>query len=354
MRAWSKTGLAIAAAAVLCAGAYYGYFRLTPQTDTAASAQTAVAEQRDLSRTVTATGVVRPVTGAEIKVSAQVAGELKKVPVKVGDRIAKGALLAQIDPATFRAKVDQAEATLRQLELELAYARIDHERKNLLRRNGTGSAQALDAARLVLDTAEAKCRNSAAVLRQSQIELERTTVTAPIGGIIAEVSIREGETLAMRLEMPSLVTIIDLDRLEVRTYVDETDIGRIQLGQKAVFSVDTYPDREFQAAVTAIEPKPRVENGVVNYIAVLNFELPADVVIRPEMTAHVKLTIGDAIRTLMIPRGALRRDGGREFVRLRRGDVWTDRAVVTGSRNDTWVEIREGLAAGDVVQLNAF
>jgi HlyD family secretion protein len=354
MRGWCRMGWVVATAAILYAGVYHGHLGPNRRAGAATSAATAVATQQDLSRTVTATGVVRPVTGAEIKVSAQVAGELKTVPVKVGDRIAKGALLAQIDPISFRARVDQAEATLRQSEAELEYARLDYERKTNLQHSGAGTALALDAARLAFNTAQAKRLGSAAVLRQFQIELERTAVIAPIGGVVAEVSIREGETLAMRLETPNLVTIIDLDRLEVRTYVDETDIGRIQLGQKGVFSVDAYPNREFQAAVTAIEPKPRVENGVVNYIAVLSFERPADIVIRPEMTAHVKLTTGDAVSALMIPRAALRREGGREFVRLRQGDAWTDRTVVTGLRNDAAVEIREGLAFGDVVQLNAF
>jgi RND family efflux transporter MFP subunit len=354
MRAWVKAGLAIAVAAALGGGASFGWLRPNQPADAAVSVPTATAMTRSMSRTVTATGVVRPITGAEIKVGAQVAGELVSVPVKVGDRIAKGALLARIDPATYRAKADQAEAALRQSEAEFDYARLEHDRKSRLLRSEAGSAQALDAARFALDSAEAKRRIAAAALKQARIELDHTTVTAPIGGIVAEVSIREGETLSMQLEMPSLVTIIDLARLEVRAYVDETDIGRVQLGQAAVFSVDTYADREIPATVTAIEPKPRIENGVVNYIAVLDFAAPPDIVIRPEMTAHVKLTIGDAASAITIPRSALRRDGSREFVRLRQGDAWTDRTVVTGWRDDTAVEIREGVAAGDVVQLNTF
>jgi len=354
MRAWIGTSVVVAFIAICGAGGYLGLARPDRSADAATSEPTAVATTRDLSRTVTATGVVRPVTGAEIKVGAEVAGTLKRVPVKVGDRVSKGDPLASVDPSLFRAKVDQAEATLRQADAELDYARLDHERKARLRRDEVSSAQSLDAARLALASAEAKRQAAAATARQAQLDLDHTQVTAPIDGVVAEVSMREGETLAMRLETPTLVTIVDLDRLEVRAYVDETDIGRVQLGQKGIFSVDTYPDREIPATVTAIEPKPRVENGVVNYIAVLTFAAPSGLVIRPEMTAHVKLTIGEAGASLTIPRSALRRDGEREFARVRRGETWTDQTVVTGRRDETTVEIREGLAAGDIVRLNAF
>jgi len=351
MRVRVMTGLAgIAMVAILWA--VVSLVRSSQPAGMLAATPTAMVTERVLSRTVTATGTVRPVTGAEIKVGAQVAGELTEVPVKAGDRIAKGALLARIDSATFLAKTGQAEAALRQAEVERDYARIDFGRKNQLQQAGAASAQALDTARFTLAAAEAKYQGAAAVLEQARLDLGHTTVTAPIGGVVAEVSVRQGETLAMRLEMPSLVTIIDTGRLEVRTYVDETDIGRIQPGQKASFTVDTYPDREIPATVRAIEPKPRVENGVVSYIAVLDFIPPDGAVIRPEMTAHVKLVISEAAAALTIPRTALRRDGSREFVRLRQGDAWIERTVVTGWRDESSVEIRDGLAAGDAVQLN--
>ncbi|NIV46148.1 MAG: HlyD family efflux transporter periplasmic adaptor subunit, partial [Gammaproteobacteria bacterium] len=152
---------------------------------------------------------------------------------------------------------------------------------------------------------------------------------------------------------PTFVSIIDLDRLEVQAYVDETDIGRIFLGQPASFTVDTYPDAEFTARVTAINPKAELQNGVVNYIVLLSFDPQPDHTLRPEMTAHVRLQVEQRPDVLTLPRKAIRRDQGRSFVTVLRDDRWVDQQIQPGWRTDRRIEIQQGLAEGETVQLNA-
>ena len=118
-----------------------------------------------------------------------------------------------------------------------------------------------------LAVARAELQANRARLRSAEIELDYTRITAPIDGVVAEVSTREGETVAAAFAAPNFVTIIDLERLEVLAYVDETDIGRVVVGQLASFTVDTFPDTEFTARVTAIQPRAELQGSVVNYLA---------------------------------------------------------------------------------------
>lgn len=351
-----RVGIAIVLVIIIVGGAVLvglGHGETVTDADLSAS-PTAVATIGDLQHLVTATGIVRPKTGAEIEVGSEVVGRLVAVPVTVGEYVGKGAVLARIDPAAFAARRDEADAALKLAEAERDYARLDLGRKQHLLSTAVGSVQAVDTARTNLAAAEAKLRGAAARLALAEIDLGRTTVTAPIAGYVADVAMTEGETLSMRLEMPSLVTIIDISRLEVRAFVDETDIGSIQLGQAATFTVDSFPDQAVTARVVAIEPKPRIDNGVVNYVVKLDFTPVPGVVIRPEMTAHVRLTVGATTGAILIPRTALRRNAAGEAVRIRSGDGWIEKAVVTGLRDETMVEIRAGLAGGETIEINDF
>jgi len=172
---------------------------------------------------------------------------------------------------------------------------------------------------------------------------------APIAGIVASVSTQEGEAVAASLATPTFVTLVDLSRLEVWAYVDETDIGRIRVGQKARFTVDTYPDHEFEGRVTAVYPQAEIRDNVVNYVTVVRFASPRDRTLRPEMTATVKVAIESREKVVAVPRRAVRREQGRFLVLCRRGDSVVRRWVTTGSRDESYWEILEGLDEGEEV-----
>ena len=170
--------------------------------------------------------------------------------------------------------------------------------------------------------------------------------------MVAEVATREGETVAADYSAPTFVTIIDLDRLEVLAYVDETDIGRVEVGQLASFTVDTYPDMEFKARVNAIQPRAELQGSVVNYIVRLDFEYAGDYILRPEMTAHVQLIVNERDDALTAPRNALIRRDGRQYVMVERNGEWVESDVKTGWRSESKVEILSGVRQGDVIELN--
>jgi macrolide-specific efflux system membrane fusion protein len=154
------------------------------------------------------------------------------------------------------------------------------------------------------------------------------------------------------------VTIVDLDRLEVLAYVDETDIGRVFVGQEASFTVDTYPGVSFTGLVTAIQPSAELRDSVVNYVIRLEFENPSkaspeEYTLRPEMTAHVRLVIAERGDAITAPRNALKRRDGRQFLLVQREGEWVEQDVRTGWRSDSQVEILSGVKAGDRIALNA-
>ncbi len=314
--------------------------------------QTVRVERSTLRRTVVATGVVRPVVGAEIDVGSRISGTVLDLKVRVGDTVEAGDLLAELDATGLDALIGQAKADLEVARAELAQAQSAFERRRRLAEEGILAPADLDLVRRDLDVATARVTSGGQRLRAAEINRGYARIVAPIRGVVAAVTTREGETVAASFAAPTFVTILDLERLEVRVFVDETDIGRVFVGQEATFTVDTYPDTEITATVTAVEPKAEVRNSVVNYVVVLDFETSGDVLVRPEMTAHVSLVVGEREDALTAPRDTLRRRDGRRYVSVRRDGVWTEQEVKTGWRTDRAVEILDGLAEGDVVRVN--
>jgi HlyD family secretion protein len=304
--------------------------------------------RRTLGSKVKATGVVKPRIGAEVKVGSRVSGVVARLHVRIGDAVARGQLLAELETRELAARRDQAAAALAATEATLQYARSDLERKRALRGAELLSAADLDVAERSRAVAEQQFTEAAANLDFASTQLGYSRITAPIAGIVASVATQEGETVAASLAAPTFVTLVDLARLEVWAYVDETDIGRIQKGQSARFTVDTYPDHEFEGRVTAVYPQAEIRDNVVNYVTVVTFDPPRGRTLRPEMTTTVRIAIETRDEVLAVPRRAVRREQGRTFVLTPAGEK---RWVTVGSRDETDCEIVDGLREGDKVLL---
>jgi macrolide-specific efflux system membrane fusion protein len=305
--------------------------------------------RRDLGSAVTATGVVKPRIGAEVRVGSRISGVVQRLRVRIGDAVAKGQLLAELDARDLLARRDQAAAALASARASHDYALADLRRKRGLSAAQIIAANDLELAERASAVAEQQVEEAAASLDYATTQLGYTRIHAPIAGVVSSISTQEGETVAASFAAPTFVTLLDLDRLEVWAYVDETDIGRIRAGQKARFTVDTYPDHEFDGRVTAVYPQAEIRDNVVNYVTVVRFEPPRDRTLRPEMTATVKIALEMRENVLAVPRRAVRREGGRQFVLCPRGDTVERRPVTTGSRDESHTEIVAGLHEGDEV-----
>ncbi|MCK5653295.1 MAG: efflux RND transporter periplasmic adaptor subunit [Gemmatimonadetes bacterium] len=311
------------------------------------SYRTATITRRDIQSTVLATGVIRPMVGAEVQVGSRVSGVLQTLNVSIGDQVEAAEVLAQLDPAEFQARLDQALAALETAEVEERFAGIDLTRVRELRAREVIAQAELDEVERRYQMAAANLSQAQANERSAQIQLDYTVIRAPVSGVVASVSTQVGETVAASFASPTFVTIIDLDRLEIWAYVDETDIGRVEVGQEARFTVDTYQDTEFRGMVTAIQPQAEIVDNVVNYVTLIEIGSTEGKTLRPEMTTTVNILLDGREDVLTLPNGAVRRDSEGVFAFVPGPDGPVRRAIRTGYRGSDYTEVLEGLVEGD-------
>jgi len=278
--------LILAAAAI----GVVAFVRARPK-ETPAPPAAAAAPKRKIENVVKATGVIKPMIGAEVRVGSRVSGVVRRLFVRVGDTVRTGEPLAELDARDLVAQRNEAQAALALAKANLDYAQADLRRKRELQAASLLAPNDLDLAHRAATVAEQQAAGASASLAFANTQLGYARIVAPISGVVASVSTQEGETVAASFAAPTFVTLIDLARLEVWAYVDETDIGRIRIGQRARFTVDTYGDEEFDGRVTAIYPRPEIRDNVVNYITVIRFDPPRGRILRPEMTTTVRIAL---------------------------------------------------------------
>jgi macrolide-specific efflux system membrane fusion protein len=342
-----------AALAAFVAGALWIWPGFLTSSDPGSEAETgwrtATVGRRDIGSTVLATGVIRPQVGAEVQVGSRASGILQRLNVTVGDQIRAGEVLAELDPTEFQARLDQALATLEAGKVDERFAGIDLARALELRASEVVSQAELDGVERAHQVARARLMQAEAGARAAEIQLGYTVIRAPVSGVVASVSTQVGETVAASFASPTFVTIIDLDRLEIWAYVDETDIGRVEVGQAATFTVDTYPDMEFEGVVTAIQPKAEIVDNVVNYVTLIEIGPSEGKILRPEMTTTVNIVLEGRRDILTLPNGAVRRDSEGVFAYVLASQGPERRAIRTGYRGRDFTEVVEGLVAGEEV-----
>lgn len=308
--------------------------------------------RRDIGSYVLATGIIKPKIGAEVKVGSRVSGVVERLRAQIGDQVEAGQVIAELDDSELRAKLDQNIAALNKAKADLEYARLNMERqRSLLKKNFTSRQQA-DLAEKEYETALAQVAQAEANVEFAEVQLGYTRIYAPITGVIASISTQEGETVAASLAAPTFVNLIDLQRLEVQTYVDETDIGKIRTGLEAMFTVDTFRNTEFEGKVTAIYPKAVIQDNVVNYIVTVDITDFKDKVLRPEMTANVTIYLETRRDVLAVPTSALTRERGEYYVTVMEQGNPVRQRVETGWRDDGYTEILSGLKEGNYVLIS--
>jgi RND family efflux transporter MFP subunit len=315
------------------------------------SEETVRVKRCDVGTVAKATGVIKPMIGAEVNVGSSVSGVVMRLFVQIGDHVEKGQLLAELDSRALKARRDADAAAVQVAQANLDYAAVDLQRKRQLQAAQIISRSELDLAEKGFAVAEQQRDQARATLADSTTQLNYTKIYAPIGGVVSSVTTQEGETVAASFAAPTFVTLLDLSKLEVWAYVDETDIGSIRMGQRARFTVDTYGEHEFAGTVTSIHPKAEIRDNVVDYVVVVRFAAPRGFVLRPEMTTTVTVDLSRHANVLALPIRAVHRQGDRTFVLCRNHGQTEQRQVSTGIRDDNHWEIVSGLREGDEVLL---
>jgi HlyD family secretion protein len=314
--------------------------------------ETAIVKKRSLSSTVLATGIIKPKVGAEVRVGSRVSGTVKQLNAHVGDIVKRGDLLARLDDVELTALYNQVAANLDNATTVLKYAKIEKERQETLLAANVSSRQACDQAVREYDIARAQVAQMTAMLAYAKVQLDYTKIVAPIDGAVASVSTQEGETVAAQFAAPTFLTIIDLKRLEVRAYVDETDISKVAEGQKAEFTVDTYAGTTFEGVVKAIYPKAELIDNVVNYVVIIDISDRKGKILRPEMTTTVNILNESLDGVVAIPNKAIAHNNGDDFVYVLNAGKPEERKVTVGAKTKSLTQIMSGLQENEIVILN--
>ena len=366
MKARTLAGVSIAIVALGFAFGAFWWNAQRPDEAVAAAATTVQAEMREFSSAVTAIGAVKPQIGAEVRVGARISGKLERLPANVGDKVARGDVIAVLESADLAASVARHEAAVAVARERIADAEsrkrlseATYQRQlALLKVSGT-SQQLVDEAQRETENADARIQIAIrerelaeAELREARVRLSYATITAPISGVIGSVTTQEGETVAAGLNAPTFVVIVDLDRLQVNAFVDEVDIGKIKLGQSVTFNVDAFPAQDFSGRVAAIYPSATIQDNVVKYVVAIAVDDEDRGLLRPEMTASVRIQL-ETRNVLAIPARAIRQEGGRSVVSVVNGETTEIRPIRVGWRDGPWAEIADGLRQGERILLNA-
>ncbi|MFA7666903.1 MAG: efflux RND transporter periplasmic adaptor subunit [Burkholderiaceae bacterium] len=303
-------------------------------------------ERGDIVSAVSASGTINPV--GSVSVGSQLSGQLRQVFVDFNSKVQTGQVLAQIDPESFQHRLTQAEADLAAAHAQVAVqqAQLQARRADLARIEATlgeslrdlerkrdlagkrflseaevdkaaslvrAQRQEASAASAAIAVAVAQQRSAEAAVRQRQaaaaaarVDLDRTAIRSPVDGVVIKRSVDAGQTVAASLQAPELFLIArNLHEMQVDTSIDETDIGRIAVGQSASFTVDAYPGHRFEGEVSQVRMAATNVQNVVSYNVIVTFS-NADGRLLPGMTASVRIVTDRQEGVLTVPNAALR------------------------------------------------
>ena len=300
------TGLSVGAS-------YYAW-----RGEAAPSIVTGVVTRGPIVTEIAATGTLEAVT--TVQVGSQVSGTIMELNADFNSIVRKGQVLARLDPSLFQTQVDSQRANLTSSQADLqraqvtqADARVKADRAKELADKQLIPVTDLEAAQLAVRTADAQVRSAQAqlaqakaALTQAEVNLQKTIITSPIDGIVIARSVDVGQTVAASLQAPTIFSIAaDLSQMQVKTSVDESDLGNVRDGQIVSFRVDAYPTRTFSGKVTQIRLNPVVAQNVVTYAAIISAANPA-LELKPGMTANVTIEVSRKDNVLRVPSAALR------------------------------------------------
>lgn len=357
--------------------------------------RTAVVERGSIVSVVTATGSINPVVS--VQVGTQVSGMIKSLHADFNSVVKAGDIVATIDPEPFRARRDQATSNLEMARANVARARTEQaqRQRELDRAKSLVSQQFVSqndvdvaitnsqGADAQVNVSMAQVKQAEAALSAAELDLKYTTIRSPVNGIVVARNVEVGQTVAASFATPNLFLIaLDLTKMQVDTNVSESDIGGINEGREATFTVDAYPGVPFSGTIRQVRLAPINVQNVVTYNVVVGVD-NKDLRLKPGMTANVSIVVAQRDNILKVPNAALRfvppkselgeprhaatkattREGGEQAMPVTLGaapprPIWKQEengdlssvAVQTGISDGSWTElVSEAVAEGDQV-----
>lgn len=319
---------------------------------------TAPVTKRTIQHVVEASGTINPVN--TVSVGSTVSGLISAIYVDFNSKVKKGELLAEIDPRTFQATVDQNSANMASAQADLANRQATFEMsektlrryKNLYAKNFIPKSE-LDQAEsdyksnlAQVNAARAKISQTRAQYNQSLVNLNYTKITAPVDGMIISRKIDLGQPVAASFQAPELFTIAqDLEKMQIEVNVSEADIGEVKEGQEVTYTLDGYPNSEFSGTVTQVRISPTTVSNVVTYSVIVTVD-NSDLKLKPGMTANVSIITEKNENVLCVPNQALKFTPDKNGQKYETQGLWVKKglkpvriSIKTGVSDDSYTQI---------------
>lgn len=323
---------------------------------------TAKVERTNIQNTITATGTIEPVTS--VTVGTQVSGIVSRLYVDYNSVVKKGQVIAELDKTNLISELNAQRANLTSAQSALNYQQSNYNRYKTLYDKGLVSADEFESARLQYQQASQQVASARESVQRAQTNLGYATITSPIDGVVLNKAVEEGQTVAASFNTPELFTIAqDLTDMRVIADIDEADIGGVSEGQRVSFTVDAFPDDQFEGHVTQVRQQATTESNVVTYEVVISAP-NVDLKLKPGLTANVTIFTLEKNGVLCVPAKALRfmpvealleKEQTIEDVEsptkvwTLEGNVFKAHAVETGTTNGLLTEIVSGVSEGTEV-----
>lgn len=266
--------------------------------------ETARVTKTDLSRIVTATGTVEPITNVEV--GTQVSGIISHIYADFNSVVKKGQILAELDKVALESELASQKSLVKSADAEYVYQEKNYKRSKELFDKGMISASEYEEDYYNYTRSKNSLEKARSDMQRASTNLGYATIYSPIDGVVLSRAVDEGQTVAASFNTPTLFTIAnDLTKMQVIANVDEADIGQVEEGQTVTFDVDAYPDDVFQGKVTQVRLEATTTSNVVTYEVVINAPNP-DLKLKPGLTANVSIRTLERNQVLTVPSKALK------------------------------------------------
>ena len=291
---------------LVCLGVagFFGWSYFQKSREKTPEYRTAQVTAGDITQAVTASGQLNPMLS--VQVGSQISGMIERLYVDFNSTVTQGQVIAQLEPSTYRAAVQQAQADVANAKAGQELAQLNAKRAAELRRTDLIAAADNDKAIADLHQADAQVMLREAALEKAKVDLNRCTIYAPTNGIVISRNVDVGQTVAASLSAPTLFVIAnDLSKMQIDALVSEADIGGVDVDQPVTFTVDAFPTRNFSGKVWQIRNAPSTNQNVVSYDTVITVD-NADLKLKPGMTANASIIVAEHEDVFKIPNAALR------------------------------------------------
>ncbi len=303
MKPWIKRSIYALVAIAVVGGGTYLYSKRADKPETP-KFRTATIDEGAITQVVLATGTLQPVI--TVNVGTQVSGTVLERKADFNDRVTKGQVLLRLDPANLEARLRQARAQLAAAEASLVLARATFERNQKLVTAGFISALTLDQGKREVDAGTANMELARAQVQSAETDLSNSVIRSPIDGVVIRRNTDVGQTVAASFQTPDLYLLAkDLRQMVIQTSVSEADVGLIKQSQAVRFTVDAYPEREFEGKVQQFRLNATNTAGVVTYTIIVDVENPEEL-LKPGMTAQTRIVVATKDKVTRLPTAALR------------------------------------------------